>query len=210
MVDHSKTASRMLLAEGKNDCHVIWALCAKHSVPKNFAVHDCESDERALKKMSALISSSQKLEVIGIVIDADNPNLIAKWDNISTRLRREGYDVPGEPNPDGTILELVDKPKIGVWLMPNNTVDGMLENFCSELISADAIDFARLCVRNASNSGFTTYIDNHFSKAAIHTFLAWQNSPGMPLGQAITANALNGQHEIATRFITFIKQLFHE
>jgi len=36
-----------------------------------------------------------------------------------------------------------------------------------------------------------TFIPNHKSKAVIHTYLAWQNEPGMPLGQAITARALN-------------------
>ncbi|CZY47156.1 Uncharacterised protein [Enterobacter hormaechei] len=206
----SNTAPRMLLAEGKNDCHVITALCGKHNLPENFVVHDCESDNRALKKLSALISSSENFEIIGVVIDADNPNLRAKWENISARLQKEGYSVPHEPSPNGTIMVADGKPKIGVWLMPDNLVDGMLENFCASMISVDAVSFARQCVENAQRNGYSTFIDNHFTKATIHTFLSWQNIPGMPLGQAITANVLDGEHEIALRFVNFIRSLFNE
>lgn len=206
----AKTAPKMLLAEGKNDCHVIYALCGKYDIPENFAVHDCESDVRALKKLSALISSSEEYEVIGIVIDADNPDLRAKWSNISTRLQKEGYEVPEIPSPDGTIIATEGKPKIGVWLMPDNTIDGMLENFCAEMISTEAVNFAKECVINAKERGFSTFIDNHFPKAAIHTFLSWQDTPGMPLGQAITANVLDGGHEIAVRFVQFLRRLFND
>ncbi|MGX5009838.1 DUF3226 domain-containing protein [Enterobacter asburiae] len=206
----SNTSPRMLLAEGKNDCHVITALCGKHNLPENFVVHDCESDSRALKKLSALISSSETYEIIGIVIDADNPNLRSKWDNISTRLQKEGYPVPKQPSPDGTIISVEGKPKIGVWLMPDNLVDGMLENFCAHMISAEAVDFARQCVIDAQQNGFATFIENHLSKATIHTFLSWQDIPGMPLGQAITANVLNGEHDIALRFVNFLRSLFNE
>lgn len=39
------------------------------------------------------------------------------------------------------------------------------------------------------------------SKAFIHTWLAWQKKPGIPMGQAITANVLNYDNAIAQNFI---------
>ena len=208
MSDFSSSGPRMLLTEGKNDCHVICSLCVKYNIEENFQIYDCQSDERALKKLSALISSSIAPEVLGIVIDADNPSLRGKWDNLNARLVKEGYTLPAIPSEGGTILELVGKPKIGIWLMPNNKIDGMLEDFCAELASPDAIAFARKCTMEAKDNGFSTFIDNHLSKATVHAFLSWQDTPGMPLGQAITANALNGEHDSAVKFVEFLNLLF--
>ncbi len=199
---------KVLLTEGKNDCHVIASLCMQHSIPENFGIYDCESDAKALKRLSALISGADPVEVIGIVIDADNPSLEAKWDSIKGRLERAGYDVPNEPDLSGTIIESENKPTIGIWLMPDNSVNGMLEDFCKTLVSPEAVTFAEECVLKAKENNYSTFIDNHNSKAVIHTFLAWQDEPGMPLGQAITAKVLNGNDSLALSFVHFISKLF--
>lgn len=47
-----------------------------------------------------------------------------------------------------------------------------------------------------------------FSKAVIHTYLAWQDEPDRPLGQAITKQALRPQTDIAVRFTDWLKALF--
>ncbi len=199
---------KVLLTEGKNDCHVILSLCSFHDIPENFGFFDCGSDDLVLKKMSALIAGSEEMDTIGIILDADNPNLNSKWESVKNRLSKEGYSLPDKPDPTGTILFMEDKPKIGIWLMPNNNIDGMLEDFCRELASHDAINFAEQCVLNAQDNNFSTFIGNHQSKAVIHTYLAWQNEPGMPLGQAITAKALDPEQKIAVIFINFLKSLF--
>ncbi len=199
---------KILLTEGKNDCHVILSLCAYHRVPETFGFYDCGSDNKILKRMSALIAGSETMETIGVVLDADNPNLNSKWESIRNRLTREGYPVSKEPDENGTILSMEGKPRIGVWLMPDNNIDGMLEDFCRELASHDGIDFAENCVQNSQQNGFATFIPNHKSKAVIHTYLAWQNEPGIPLGQAITARALNPEKKIAMLFVDFLKSLF--
>ncbi len=199
---------RVLLVEGKNDCHVILSLCAKHKIEETFGLHDCGSDSLILKKMSALIAGSVETEIIGIVIDADNPNLNSKWESISNRLKKEEYTVPELPNKLGTIIKEVGKPTIGIWLMPNNDLDGMLEDFCYMLAPKEGIEIATECVENAKKNKVTTFIDNHTSKAIIHTYLAWQDEPGMPLGQAITAKSLDGSKPIAIDFSKFLTNLF--
>lgn len=203
---------KVVLTEGKNDCHVILALCLAHNVPKSFGFYDCGSDDLVLKRLSALLAltGSEKLQTICVVLDADNPNLGAKWDSIKDRLAKEGYSVPERPNSDGTFLDADDKPKIGVWLMPDNNIDGMLEDFCHQLAGEDAIGFAKSCVKTAKEKSFTSFIDNHESKAIIHTYLAWQNEPGMPLGQAITAKSLDAGKPLAQKFAQFLNSLFSE
>lgn len=92
--------------------------------------------------------------------------------------------------------------------MPDNNADGMLEDFCRTLVDESKMAFADECVDKAKQQGIATFIDNHRSKAVIHTFLAWQDEPGMPLGQAITARALDGSQATAQQFVGFLKRLF--
>ena len=46
---------QVLLVEGKNDCHVVLALCQYHSLPKTFGIYGCENDDGLLKLLNALI-----------------------------------------------------------------------------------------------------------------------------------------------------------
>jgi len=173
-----------------------------------FGLNECGSDDKALKKLSALIASSQPKEVIGIVLDADNPSLAAKWEAVRNRLLPEGYALPDDPREEGTIICSPGKATIGIWLMPDNRIDGMLEDFCARLAPASAIEYAMECVVESQARGISTFKNVHTTKAAIHTYLAWQDEPGMPLGQAVSAKALDPTHEIAGTFKDFLLELF--
>ena len=199
---------RVLLTEGKNDCFVIAFLCSVHDVPENFGLYDSGSDAMALKRLSALIAGSEPLKVIGIVLDADNPNMQSKWFSVKNRLVKLGYEMPDSPIQNGTIVNGDNLPRVGLWLMPNNNVDGMLEDFCRTLASDSAIDFAQACALEAKDKGYSSFKDVHLSKSTIHIFLAWQDEPGMPLGQAITSKTLDATQPSALQFISFLKRLF--
>ena len=45
-------------------------------------------------------------------------------------------------------------------------------------------------------------------KAIIHTYLAWQDEPGYPLGKAITAQSLRPETPIAREFTNWLTRLF--
>ncbi|EDN70756.1 hypothetical protein BGP_0931 [Beggiatoa sp. PS] len=75
---------RMLLVEGKNDCHVILALWQAHQSPPkgSFGIYQCDNDEKALKKLNELIQGAiaqmNELEIVGMVLDADKPDVKAR------------------------------------------------------------------------------------------------------------------------------------
>lgn len=202
--------SKVLLTEGINDCHVILALCQHYNIPETFGLYECGSDELALKKLTGLLARSDQVETIGIVIDADNPNLAAKWQAIKDRLQKSGIITTQEkPELSGTIIRAANElPRVGIWLMPDNQLDGMLEDFCSQLAHPIGVNFAEKCVNDAKENNLTTFIDTHKTKAVIHTFLAWQQEPGMPLGQAITARTLNPDNVLAEKFAAWLTELF--
>jgi len=200
---------KVLLVEGKNDCHVVLALCQYHSLPKTFGIYECENDDGLLKRLNALIIQPDPPEAIGIVIDADDFDVTGRWQQIQHKIRDHEYTFPGSPDIRGTILsDNPGRPDLGIWLMPNNQNPGMLEDFLMEMADQDAISSAFQCVKIAKQNGLSSFKDVHISKAIIHTYLAWQDEPGKPLGQSITAHSLKADTEIATIFVGWLKELF--
>lgn len=202
-----------LLVEGNDDQHVVWALCEKHAVPESFDVIECESVENVLKAFEVRLKIVDNNQRIGIVVDAD-VNLKSRWDSIVSILKKTGkYDCEAIELPqDGLILEPTDNtyPKVGIWLMPDNNQNGMLEDFMTALATPDdaLMKKSEDVLTELETEGIQKYKPVHRSKAKIHTYLAWQDAPGRPMGQAITANILNADSELAVKFAEWLKKLF--
>jgi len=203
-----------LLVEGNNDRHVIWALCKQHAVPETFSVEIPSEDnggvEALLKSIPVRLKISG-LRALGVILDADQ-SLEGRWDAVCERLRQAGYlDLPLAPEPNGSIIEVDQMPRIGIWLMPNNHLPGMLENFVSYLIPDDDLlaTKAESILHQIEGEGLNRYSLLHHQKAFIHTWLAWQETPGQPMGQAITAQVLSHNQPLAQAFTNWLKLLFN-
>lgn len=197
----------VLLVEGVDDCHVIMSLCGAHGVPETFGLYECGGDDKLLKRLNALILRTNAPKVIGIVLDADT-GVDDRWDSIRAKLGHYNYDFPDRPQEDGTIIESQQLPKLGIWLMPNNHIMGMLEDFCIEMIEQNARKTAEESVLSAQEQGVCTFKPSQLSKAVVHTYLAWQDEPGRPLGQAITTHVLRPDTEISHAFTDWLTRLF--
>ena len=202
---------KVLLVEGKDDCHVIMALCSYYNIPETFGIYECGNDISLLKRLNALILQPDPPEAIGIVLDADYPDIMSRWQQIRQKIKDHGYPFSKSPLPGGTILKKkTQTPTIGIWLMPDNQKTGMLEDFVMEMADKTALQAAKDCVARAKEKGITTYKPAHHSKAVIHTWLSWQDEPGKPLGQAITAKVLEPGSELAKVFIHWLEDLFQD
>ena len=202
-----------LLVEGNDDQHVVWALCKKHNVPETFDVIDCESVENVLKSLEVRLRLADNNSRIGVVMDADT-SLKSRWDSFVSILKRTGkYDCETLTLPqDGLVLEPIDNtyPKVGIWLMPDNNQNGMLEDFMMALAKPDdtLMKKSEDVLTGLETEGIQKYKPVHRSKAKIHTYLAWQDVPGRPMGQAITTNILNSDSDMAVMFADWLKELF--
>jgi hypothetical protein len=207
---------QQLLVEGKNDRHVIWALCQQYQLPETFSVEVPQED--GTEGIEALLNGlperlkAENLRTLGIVVDADR-NLSARWQSIKDKLSSIGYqDIPQSPPPAGWVCTPSDPylPRVGVWLMPDNQLPGMLEDFVAYLIpdGDTLLPKAEAILQEIEATGLNRYSLIHHPKALIHTWLAWQKTPAMPMGQAITAQVLNSNCPIALIFIEWLKNLF--
>lgn len=205
--------NNVLLVEGTNDYHVVGALCRAHGVALTlFETLPCGSDLRALKKLNGLIMApdTDRPPTIGLVLDADQPDVQGRWQSIQDRLREHLYPLPNQPAATGTIVAATrpELPRLGFWLMPDNRQVGMLEDLVLEMIAPHCVQTVEQCLREARTGGCVTYREVHQSKAVVHTFLAWQNEPGRPIGQAITAGALRPDTATALQFTAWLTDLF--
>jgi len=210
----SRSTRAQLLVEGRNDLHVIKALCGRHRIAETFSVEipaegELEGIDALLKSIPVRLKISG-LQVLGIVVDA-NQSLESRWQAVCDRLGQAGYhNLPSQPDPVGFITAQVDRPRVGVWLMPDNQLPGVLENFVAHLIpTSDPLALrAEACLQEIEGKGLNRYRSAHHPKAFIHTWLAWQEIPGQPMGQAITAHVLDHRAPLAITFVNWLNLLF--
>ncbi len=224
----------VLLVEGRDDVFVIFNLLKQHYQMQNWA--DVTDSADRSQKITSLTINSQRLGIkdkvgyetlreslsrelkasdltrLGVVVDAD-ANLITRWQSLTDVFRQVGYsNIPVEPDPSGTIIEQTSEnlpSKVGIWLMPDNKLPGMLENFVSFLVPDHETNplwnLSEKCTQEAC--AVSSKIPQ--AKAQIHTWLAWQEDPGTPLGQAITKKYLDSQAPHAQQFVNWVERLFN-
>lgn len=200
-------SKNILLVEGSNDTYVTAGIWEKHGLQKKFInIIEKGGWQSILTELDSDLDDSE-LENLGILIDADK-DLPARWVTISKTLAALGYIVPPTPDPAGTILEHSHRPRLGVWLMPNNKQAGALEDFLMNLVpdplNDDLWKLSEKCVDEAII--FNKKIPK--DKARIRTYLAWKKEPGAPLGKAIEYGYLDVNKTEAIQFLNWLKNLF--
>jgi hypothetical protein len=201
----------VLLVEGIDDEHTMYGLFKKYNIPDVFSVENCKGIDKLLKGINTRLKI-ENIEKLGIVIDADQ-DIAARWSSLKTIFAKSNFTLPNELPSDGLTLEQNDV-KIGVWIMPDNNVNGMLEDFTKFLIpdNDNLLPIVEMTLNNIEADNLNKYNKYlHKSKALIHTWLAWQEDPGTPQGLAITKKYLTTENkELSDRFIGWIKRLFVE
>jgi hypothetical protein len=198
----------VLLVEGKDDEHVFYALLNYHGIPRIYCIKNKQGISNLLSTLDVELLASE-LEKLGIIVDAD-VDIATRWQSLKDILRNSGYtQIPNLPQADGTIITEEGHPVVGIWIMPDNSVPGMLEHFVQFLVPpGDTLwDKAIRCIDGIPNSD-RFFPTQHLIKAQLHTWLAWQEEPGSPIGLAIVrryldANAIHGQ-----RLVAWIRKLF--
>lgn len=203
--------SQKLLVEGKNDYHVLLAICEKFKLFESFDIIDCEAVTELIKQIPIRLKTSD-ISSIGIVLDADF-DLDNRWISLKNTLEKTNFNyiIPDSPNKKGTILRSPDSPNVGVWVMPNNEISGMVEDFLNILIpeNDDLLPIVEDTLDSIESQNKNKYSSVHKSKAKIHTWLSWQEKPGTPMGLAITNSYFDTNKELCLDFVKWLNDLFN-
>lgn len=207
----------LLLVEGNDDFHVVHSICKKFNIdvrnlenPKggNFSVIDCKGIDELFEQIPIRFKSSQLISKIAVIIDADS-NLKSRWQTLENIFNEIGFEAPKVFPKDGLILSKENKT-IGVWIMPNNDLNGMLEDFITFLVPKDdaILPIVEKTLNDLEEKGINKYPIIHKSKAKIHTWLSLQEEPGTPLGQGITKRYLTTDENNCSSFVKWINNVF--
>ena len=199
--------NQKLLVEGNEDQHVIWALCEKYKLPENFDVVDCEGIDKLMVQIPVRFKQSG-IETIGIIIDADT-DINSRWQTLKDLFDKQEIVLPEIIPIEGLILNK-ENIKIGIWIMPNNNQDGMLEDFINFLIPIDdkLSPIITKHLTEIETKGINSYKSIHKSKAFIHSWLAVQETPGTPMGLSITKRYLTTDETTCLMLINWLRNLF--
>ena len=209
-----------LYVEGKNDIHVIWHLLNRNGInlpirkqpvgdvaPSVPELQETNGKNKLLDTIKTAVPMSSDRPV-GFVLDADDKPQ-DRWSAVRARLREFELDPPNDIPADGYVTD-VEKymTRVGVWLMPNNRQKGALEKFLMDLINDDCLlPLAESSTNEAHEKGAKFPAAKHL-KAVLHTWLAWQENPGLPYGTAINAQFFRHDSPAALAFVEWYKRLF--
>src|SRR5205814_7104961 len=114
---------------------------------------------------------------LGTTRDADD-SAVQVFQSICVLLRNNGLPAPSAP---GQIA--VGPPRVGVFILPDNLRNGMLEDLCLDTVQADGAmscvtDFFQCVLQKAGRQ------PSPLAKARVHAWLASQVVPDLRLGEA--------------------------
>lgn len=206
----------ILRVEGKDDKFVIVNLLERHGVDRGQVDirwpkqpdEDTGGRDALLDGMRTEVTTSTGRSV-GFVLDADgDPE--ASWQAVRTRLGDVGLTLPDEIPEGGFVGDAVAyKSRVGVWLMPDNRRQGALEAFLRDLIDEEdrLLPLAESSTTRASEEG-AAFPQTRREKAVLHTWLAWQQRPGVPYGMAVGAKFFQHESPAATAFVDWFRRVF--
>ena len=209
---------RKLLVEGKTDQRVIPYLMEANGVPwPDHRDPDCPAFIAEYGGVNEILKPevieaelrASGLEALGLVIDADG-DAATRWDELRALWESEFQDLPDQIPAGGLEVVHAGGPRFGVWIMPDNRFQGMLEDLLVRLIPEDSnalYQRARNCVAEARRD-HAPFRDIHERKAEVYTWLAWQDPPGLRLHEAVKHRVLDPTRPESRPFVEWFRSLF--
>lgn len=214
-----------LIVEGLGDKFFFERYCEHHAFDVDVTVITPEdvSNEFHTTKSGVIFSSLNKLieqvsvgkiTRLGIIVDADQESVksgIKKTKlDLQTILQPHGYTLNNAnhglvaTNNDG----LID---IGIWIMPDNIVDGTIENWIENLVhekESELFQYSKKCVANLKTNNLQKFKDSRVIKAELATWFAWQKSPGYGLDFFFDEPLIDQNSPIYKNFSEWFKKTF--
>ncbi|MBP0015818.1 MAG: hypothetical protein J7545_08395 [Roseofilum sp. SBFL] len=216
MARQQKPNPKKLIVEGNEDLRVIPELIEAHGVIwepiKNERVVEiivADGDKKINKESISTRFKESGLTALGIIVDADQ-DLEGRWRSIRNFCLPSIADIPEQLPASGLIHITPENIRFGIWIMPDNQTQGMLETFLKYLVpdkSQTLWEYAQE-VAQAAKKKEATFKSSHVDKANIYTWLAWQDPPGRQLHDAVKQKILDPNHPKAQDFVKWFKALY--
>ena len=202
----SSQAPHQLLVEGDHDMYVVKGLLERHGLQEPF-IDGKKGIDDLLRVQLPLRIKNPVYTKIGVILDADT-DVEKRWDEVKKSVGVT-FDIGSQPEPGGLILLNSKNQKLGIWLMPDNSLAGALEGFVRKLVPSQDPTWGHAETSVATAQGLGARFDEKDRlKATLHTWLAWRKEPGVPYGRAISSKYLEHDTPEALQFIGWFCRLY--
>ena len=153
------------------------------------------------------------VEKLAVVVDADyaafdgrgRETVHAEYRDLLSEL---GYRRTPQRAGSGAVFVHEDGlPSVGLWIMPDNRSDGMLEDSLSQTVARDShslFEHARDAVKSLPNPLFDPA--RHGSKAVVATWLSWQRMPGKHIVSAVGERLLDLKSDLMRQIRSWLEE----
>ncbi|MCX7206487.1 MAG: hypothetical protein NT086_10985 [Proteobacteria bacterium] len=216
-------ADRLLLVEGEADRAFFELLCRKYTVdaeaikvspPKGLG-GSWDSKQGVLNQLETQIVNLNDghLQALAIVVDADRApdgGFAKTILQITTKVALQGYDSPPVALALGGLLYKHNNglPDLGVWVMPDNASEGMLEDWIKQSVLPAESGLLAQAQSAVADLVVPKFKANRQSKAEVATWLAWQKQPGEGLYCIVKDDLLNSEAELHIGLVQWLKAVF--
>lgn len=206
---HTESERHVLLVEGSDDRHVVHHIANRANATLAFSILPKGGIDPLLNAIERDIKAPGR-EAIGILADANN-DIDARWQAVTDRIRRAGLGIEPPTHLDraGTIIpEGPRRPRVGIWLMPDNLSPGELEDFVAVMIPPDdsVWPLAQEYIDGIPDAD-RNFKDGKAQRARVHAWLATRENPRQ-MGAAIHARDLDTDVRLCQSFAAWLQQLF--
>jgi hypothetical protein len=177
-------SNNLLAVEGKDECNFFKAVLEYENI-NNIQVIDIGGKDKFKIEFPLLINSEGFSEVhaLGFVRDAEEDQALSAFSSICGILKKNGLPVPKIMNSINNERNM----KIGVFIMPNNIDEGMLEDLCLESVKTKPVfecvnEYIKCCLSDLSEDEKNINVSKakigilHTALKVVYTFL--QDIPG--------------------------------
>ncbi|WP_348944735.1 DUF3226 domain-containing protein [Chitinibacter sp. FCG-7] len=216
-------ADRLLLVEGEADRAFFELLCRSQTILAGINVAPPvevggrkNTKQGVLNLLATLIGdlNDGRLQALAIVVDADWVANGGGFANTVSQVTREvaaqGYDtLPIALAAGGLIYKHNDGlPDLGVWVMPDNASEGMLEDWIKQSVLPAERGILAQAEMTVACLVVPKFNANRLSKAEVATWLAWQKRPGEGLYYAVEGNLLDSTAALHIGLVQWLKTVF--
>jgi len=205
----------LLLVEGKDEVNFFAALLDECQITEVQIIEVGGKDKFKLEFPTLLnLDGFSQVKSYAIIRDADN-DANATLTSIQSLLSKYHQPVPNDCG------ELVNNNgiRVGIYIVPGNKNEGMLENLCLDTVTnhpvLQCVDHYLSCleknlefeVESADKEPGKYYFPKNRAKARMHAFLAGQNKWVPSLGLAAKKGYFNLSAEVLSDLRRFLKNL---
>ena len=197
-------SERILLVEGPDDKHVIKHIRDRHPELTDFEIRDAGGLDSLLDAIEPEIKAKGRRSV-GFLVDA-NSDFDDRWRSLADRLRTLEIQPPPILENKGCVIP--GRPRVGLWLMPDNRNPGELEDFVQTLVpDDDPVWPLATGYINGIPPEHRKFNENKMMRAKIHAWLAVRKEPRQ-MGSAIRIGELSVDGEHVLRLVAWLRDLF--